>query len=189
MAIHQCYMKRGVRIPRREVFCVRTAVIGVLTVVAIAYGSAFMYGQEGIAEWSPDTLEYRSRKLARVPILGIPAFATPYETNGNPLLNYLIAQGYWKSTASSNPRWHCIFHWTSRYNGHGSLYYVMATRQRDRWIAWSKANPALAAHVWPKVLEEVRTGASSGEQLLQGAYSADSIEEFDALIERETRRN
>jgi len=140
--------------------------------------SIWLY-REMLIEFSPETLEFRTR--IRFVLLGtsISFLSTDFDSSQQPndhrsLLNFLLESGYWRREPTV-ARWILVRHsWAYgttdnrfyKYVGWDSgnfydlwiargLYYGNRTGQCF-WIAWSKKFPDEAKALWPSIQEHLR---------------------------------
>jgi hypothetical protein len=139
----------------------------------------------GSIHFSPDTLESKYRAEQR--ILGlIPTYISMQRVKSSPLVAYLVTNGHWVPTDTSNPRWIVTGHFSDDWkDGQSELHRVLYW-QDEQWIAWTEANPELARFVWPRFLDAVRQSESDGEPfaLLFLAKRAGSVEELQQLVQK-----
>ncbi len=150
--------------------------------------SIWLY-RETLVEFSPETLEFRTK--TRFVLLGtsLPIVSTPFDSSWQPdghksLLNFLMKEGYW-TRQSKAIRWIPVCHkWT--YGSTDNLVYRHIgfsagdfhntwinrglrygnTTGQCFWIEWSKEFPEEANVFWPSLLQQVRNSTDPQDRTL-----------------------
>jgi hypothetical protein len=149
-------------------------------VLVLAYGTLVPVGGQG--EFSPDTLESRSRAEARLVWWG-------HTYHRGRLVQYLVDRGYWAPRVVERPRWIEMFHWNRRWrDGESELHKEIGWRA-SAWIEWTESHPELAAVVWPRVLTTLRAddrgAATTAAVMLTVAKDVADAAEFERELAAE----
>jgi hypothetical protein len=151
--------------------------------LATVYVAAAGFGGGGRGYFSPDTLDCRTHAEWLVPLTRFPVYRGPSSTHRYPVVDYLVARGFWSASDRPAPRWLPTFRWNAQWKGGHSTFHYEMGRRGDDWVAWSDANPATAAALWPMVLAALRspgvTGTRDASDLMLAARLAKSVEEFE----------
>lgn len=151
----------------------------------------FSKGAQG--EFSPQTLECRSRMELLLPMTRIPVFRGPWEYSRFELIDYLIAKGYWTAEKTDSPNWISSFHSNKQWEDGQAIFHQEMRWRSKHWIEWSDTHPEFAAYLWPKILAGLRSPDhvevyQSSNQLITAKYAA-NIEEYELMLQYEKERN
>jgi hypothetical protein len=155
---------------------------------ALLFASAAMFCTGGRGDFSPDTLESRSRTEILFFSPRLPIYRGRHETRRLPLVEYLITHGHWSPTPTADPRRIPTYHWNPLWKDGHTRFDRELSWHTDEWIAWTQRNPDVAKHFWPMLLEILREprndAADEAAHLLMLGRSAESPEHFDHLAYR-----
>ncbi len=168
--------------PRKSLTILTILVCIALLVLA----SAFMFGAGSRCEFSPDTLQARTQSEYLLPIIEKPIFHGPWSTWRWPLADYLVANHYWSPLENNDPRWLFVYQFNRQWRDGDSPLHRELVLRKDNWIQWTKDNPKLARHMWPRLLQQLRSDAQNHTyttlDILTAARIANTPEEMDELL-------
>jgi hypothetical protein len=133
----------------------RRVLLVVVSGLALVYGGALIFGRGGKGEFSPLTLETRTRSELVLPFTRVPIYRSPWQYHTSDLASYLRAKGYWTPVAGGDAKWLPMFRWMQWKDGHSLLHRELVMRH-SVWIEWSDERPVAASVFWPRVLERLR---------------------------------
>jgi hypothetical protein len=152
-----------------------------LTLVAalLVVGYEFVRIDSVLTEFSPDTLELRSRNVG--------GYLSWPRVRKSPLASYLVEQGYVRPLETKHPRWLVVGHYSAEWrDGQGHLAYVFTWNQ-DRWIAWCEEDPDRARLLWSTVFPLLRSNDNrevrAGETIARSSANAESIDDLKWKID------
>lgn len=158
-------------------------VVLVLVVVALVGVIAVTTGRGTLGEFSPDTLETRSRREWLFMPTETPLYRSGYDYYQNDLIRYLVDRGYWSPREVSEPRWVSIYRYNACWRDGWSMLQHDVFRHPEKWIAWTEENPRLAAVIWPQVLRVLRDEKygelSYAEHLLRTAFEEGNLRDYE----------
>ncbi len=127
-----------------------------LILALLLAGLFYSVNRGGIGEFNPYTLERRALSEYTLFSDAIPLYRSAHMSYGDPLIVYLVGQGYVSPVEPANDRWELIFHWNDSWkDGYGPLYQLF--RERDELIAWSEADPDRARAFWSEFFRMLRS--------------------------------
>ncbi|QOV88043.1 hypothetical protein [Humisphaera borealis] len=155
--------------------------------VALLYLASAGCGRGGQGYFSPDTLDCRTHSEWLVPLTRIAVYRGTSSTHRYAAVDWLIAEGFWSKSDSSDPRWLPTFQWNQQWMDGESQFHRELGWRGEEWVQWSKENPEMAKALWPKVLIALRrtgvTHTADGSDLMFAARLARTVEEFEELVD------
>jgi hypothetical protein len=110
----------------------------------------------GMAEFSPHSLEYRTRSERTIRFLDV-GYRSDWEPTENEVVAMLKEKGWVKPLTPKTDRWETVFHWNEAWrDGDGTLYNVLI-RHRQTLIAWSEEHPECAQLYWQEAFRYLRS--------------------------------
>jgi hypothetical protein len=143
----------------------------------------------GIREFSPHTLEFRSRTERTIYATGIPLYRSPYKVwtgPDNPVLEHLIEQGIVTPVKKEPNQWLKVMHWNEgwRGDGGGELNSVLF-RQQHATLEWMQQHPECARLCFEEGFRLLRSDAIhdqvAGERII---FKGRFIEDLDDMRNR-----
>jgi hypothetical protein len=164
-------------------------ILAAATIVGAAgllYMSAATFGPGGRGFFSPDTLRSRTQAEYLIPLTQIPVYRGPYSESQWPIVDYLVAKGYWSAVNVAEPRWVSTSHENRQWRDGLSRFERELVGNDAEWRKWTEDHPELAKVVWPRVLAELRkpgvAHTNDADVLLLAARYATTPEEFERLL-------
>ncbi len=153
--------------------------------VSLVFVAAALFGDGSIGCFSPDTLQSRRQTEYVIPMTDVQVYRSAGSVSRWPIVNYLIAKGYWSDSKVSEPRWICTSRENPQWRCGTSRFERELAGNEAEWRKWTEENPELANCFWPRLLAELRKPGTSHisevDMLLGVARIAKSPEEFDRL--------
>jgi hypothetical protein len=140
----------------------------------------------GIADFSPDTLETRSRSERTIFGTGIPIYRSEYDTQHYRIPKFLIDEGFVTPQPNETNLWIPLFHCNESWkDGYSALHYAIG-RNPERVMDWSLKNRACAELYWSEGFELLRSphrvDRQAGEEILRRCQRMDNIVEMRQVI-------
>lgn len=141
----------------------------------------------GMAEFSPQTLEYRTCREWRIGWGALQVYQSRPQRTENEVLEFLVREGYVAPDLHAEPRWEGVVHWNRAWNdGYGCGYHRLI-RAGDSTIEWSSADPTRARHFWGVVFRLLRSSAPAerlaGAILISRRELPNTSEEVDIAVD------
>jgi hypothetical protein len=175
------------RLTPKEKRCLAAALC--FLIIAGMYIAAATAGRGGRGFFSPDTLQYRTQSEWLLPLVNNPLYRSSYTYRQDPLVRYLVAEGYWTPRPTSDPKWVVAFQWNNQWHDGQSLMYREIAWRGQYWITWSRSNSDIAAKLWPMVLQAMRgenATARRDAEIVSLMYEARASKDPQAFLARTT---
>ncbi len=158
--------------------------LAIVLIVTAVYATAWLTSRGSRGQFSPQTLELRTRSQLLLPLTRITIYASSWHYSKYELCEYLIKEGFWVPNPTDDPQWILSFHWNQWWRDGQTKFHTEFGFRGEQWIDWSRANGALAAHLWPKMLEAMRSGDDTAIHEMLGrmmiARGFKTVEEYES---------
>ena len=175
---------------------IKIAVILCGILVLFLAATFFLVDTEVAEEFSPD--KFCHRTVTYFDVVGFGRFAHDPEEWRTPIEGYLHEKGMVPPPTRQGPRWHYARGHNPPARGLIGIAYgmsmVMGRFQRDQdngLVQWSKANPGMAALLWPEVVRLAREERyEAAAHLVKEAWAleerSDTLQDIQDLLSRHT---
>ncbi len=123
----------------------------------------------GLGEFSPDTLEFRTRSELTIIGTDIPLYRSDWEYREIPLSRFLIDHNLVQPVRSGNPRWESVFHWNEGWrDGFGPMRNVL--KPAGQRLAWMESHTDYARVYYTELFRLLRSN-DYRERVIAGPFA------------------